>query len=50
MPVAKPIIAIQFDYRSWDEGFFVTFKVPFTEEAYEAVLQMRNSANITLIK
>jgi len=41
---------IEFDLRDWENGFFVSFKIPFSRDNYEAVVGLRNSANIKLIK
>jgi hypothetical protein len=46
----KRIFSINFEYRDYDNGFFVVFDIPYSEENYEAVCLMPNSANIKLIR
>ena len=44
------IIAIEFDVRDWDNGFWVSFRIPFTQENYERIIGIAGSAQIKLIK
>jgi hypothetical protein len=45
-----PFKYIEFDMRDWSNGFFITFRIPFTEYDYVAVVDLPGSANIRLIK
>lgn len=40
---------IKFDFRDWENGFFVTFQIPFSLDNYNAIVAMPTSSNITLI-
>lgn len=44
------IKTIEFDVRDWKTGFFVSFRIPYTDENYATVVALPGSANIKLIK
>lgn len=41
---------IQFDLRDWENGYFITVRIPYSQRNLDGVLLLRNSACITLIK
>jgi hypothetical protein len=41
---------IEFEMRDWENGFYVTFRIPFSAKNMEVVLTFRNSANIRIIQ
>jgi len=49
MPIMN-YTAIEFDLRDWENGFFLTFRIPFSLENYSAVVALPDSASIKLIK
>lgn len=41
---------IEFEIRDWENGFFVRFRIPYSPHNYDAVLALRDSALIKLIR
>lgn len=41
--------SIEFQIRDWENGFFVTFRIPYSIKNYEAVIRLPGSAEIKLL-
>lgn len=41
---------IEFTMVDWGNGFFIDFRIPFSLENFDAVIGLRNSRDIKLIK
>jgi len=46
----RTAVAIKFDVRDWENGFWVSFRIPFTWDNWDAVIALPGSANIEVIK
>lgn len=42
--------AIEFDIRDWANGFFISFRIPYSPDNYLNVIEIPGSANIKLIR